>query len=48
MAFSDRAPWVWDYDPFFGPNLVSLNVDGRNIEAVAEVPSKGSRMYLTG
>ena len=32
---------VWDYDFTAAPNLVTLNVDGRTIDAVAEVSKQG-------
>ena len=32
---------VWDYDLTSPPNLVTINVDGRQIEAVAEVSKQG-------
>ena len=32
---------IWDYDLTSPPNLVTINVDGREIEAVAEVSKQG-------
>ena len=32
---------VWDYDFTSAPNLVTINVDGRTIDAVAEVSKQG-------
>ena len=32
---------LWDYDLTSPPNLVTINVDGRTIDAVAEVSKQG-------
>jgi len=32
---------VWDYDPPAAPNLMTINVDGRTIDAVAQVTKQG-------
>ena len=32
---------LWDYDPASAPNLVSMTVDGRRVDAVAQLTKQG-------
>lgn len=32
---------VWDYDPPAAPNLIDITIDGRRIEAVAQITKQG-------
>jgi len=41
MAFSGSAPWPVDYDFPAPPNLVTITVAGRRIDAVAQVSKQG-------
>jgi quinoprotein glucose dehydrogenase len=41
VALPDRASRLWDYDPASAPNLVTITVDGKRIDAVVQLTKQG-------